>query len=116
MFFLADFRENTLQSAEADLARHTLTLGEQTDRSFQSLDLVLSSVGDYLGRKGVNDAQSYQKTVTDYDTYLFLKEKITGLPQVDAVTLIDANGKLLNFSRSWPIPTSTSRTAITSRP
>ena len=104
VFFLADFREDTLQSAEADLWRHTLTLGEQTDRSFQSLDLVLSSVGDYLGRKGVNDAQSYQKTVTDHDTYLFLKEKITGMPQVDAVTLIDANGKLLNFSRYWPIP------------
>src|SRR5208282_1294249 len=104
LVFLANFRENSLQNAEADLSRHTLTLDEQADRSFKSLDLVLSSVGDYMGRKGVNDSQSYHRIVTDYDTYLFLKEKITGLPQVDAVTLIDANGKLLNFSRSWPIP------------
>jgi signal transduction histidine kinase/CheY-like chemotaxis protein len=104
LVFLADSRESSLQTAEADLARHTLTLGEQTDRSFKALDLVLSSVGDYLGRRGANDSQSYHRLVTDYDTYLFLKEKITGLPQVDAVTLIDANGKLLNFSRSWPIP------------
>ena len=104
LVFLANVRESSLQNAEADLARHTLTLGEQTDRSFKALDLVLSSVGDYMGRKGVNDAQSFARFVTDYDTYLFLKEKITGLPQVDAVTLIDQNGKLLNFSRSWPIP------------
>ena len=104
LFFLANFRESSLQTAETDLARYTLALDEQADSSFKSLDLVLSSVGDYMGRKGVNDSQSYHRIVTDYDTYLFLKEKITGLPQVDAVTLIDANGKLLNFSRSWPIP------------
>ncbi|MGA2891592.1 MAG: ATP-binding protein [Xanthobacteraceae bacterium] len=104
LVFLANFRESALQNAEADLARHTLTLGEQTDRSFKALDLVLSSVGDYLGRKGVNGVESYHRTVADYETYSFLKEKITGLPQVDAVTLIDENGKLLNFSRSWPIP------------
>ncbi len=102
--FLANFRESALQNAEADLARQSLTLGEQADRSFKALDLVLSSVGDYMARKGVNDSQSYQRIVTDYETYLFLKEKITGLPQVDAVTLIDENGSLLNFSRSWPVP------------
>ena len=33
-----------------------------------------------------------------------LKEKISGLPQVDAVTIIDAAGNLVNFSRYWPIP------------
>jgi diguanylate cyclase (GGDEF)-like protein/PAS domain S-box-containing protein len=104
LWFLADFRENALQNAEDDLARHSLTLGEQTDRSFQAVDLVLSSIGDYLARKGVNDAESYGQRVTDYDTYLFLREKISGLPQIDAVTLIDPNGNLLNFSRSWPIP------------
>ena len=102
--FLANFRESALQNAEADLARQSLTLGEQADRSFKALDLVLSSVGDYMARKGVNDSQSYQRIVSDYETYLFLKEKITGLPQVDAVTLIDEYGTLLNFSRSWPVP------------
>jgi signal transduction histidine kinase/AmiR/NasT family two-component response regulator/HPt (histidine-containing phosphotransfer) domain-containing protein len=78
-------------------------LGEQVDRSFKSLDIILSSVGDYVGRMGANDTQSYHRIVTNYDTYLFLKEKIT-FDEVDAVALIDANGKLLNSSRSWPIP------------
>ena len=41
---------------------------------------------------------------SDQETHLLLKEKIAGLPQVDAVTMIDADGKLLNFSRYWPIP------------
>ena len=104
LIFLHNLRENTLQTAEANLARYSLTLAENADRSFKSLDLVLSSVGDYLARKGVTDGASYRRLTADQETHFLLKEKIAGLPQVDAVTMIDANGKLLNFSRYWPIP------------
>ena len=104
LIFLSNLRESTLQTAEANLARYSLTLAEEADRSFKSLDLVLSSVGDYLGRKGVTDSASYQRMTSDQETHLLLKEKITGLPQVDAVTMINAQGKLINFSRYWPIP------------
>ena len=104
LIFLHNLRENTLQTAEVNLARYSLTLAENADRSFKSLDLVLSSVGDYLTRKGVTDGASYRRLTADQETHSLLKEKIAGLPQVDAVTMIDANGKLLNFSRYWPIP------------
>jgi signal transduction histidine kinase/DNA-binding response OmpR family regulator len=104
LIFLHNLRESTLQTAEADLGRYSLTLAENADRSFKSLDLVLSSVGDYLARKGVTDTASYRQLTSDQETYFLLKEKIAGLPQVDAVTMIDAHGKLINFSRYWPIP------------
>jgi len=104
LIFLLNLRETTLQTAEVNLTRYSLTVAEQVDRSFKSLDLVLSSVGDYIGRRGVTDADSYRREMAGNETFLFLKEKITGLPQVDAVTMIDANGKLINFSRYWPIP------------
>jgi signal transduction histidine kinase/FixJ family two-component response regulator len=104
LIFLGNLRESTLQTAEADLARYSLTLGENADRSFKSLDLVLSSVGDYLARQGVTDSASYRRLTSDQETHFLLKEKIAGLPQVDAVTMIDADGKLINFSRYWPIP------------
>ena len=105
VIFLNEYRESTIKTAEAELGRYTLTLSEQADRSFKSLDLVISSVSDYLIRHGVNDAASYRAAVTDFETHLFLKDKISGLPQIDAVTMVDQNGKLLNFSRFWPTPT-----------
>src|ERR1019366_5707575 len=80
---LGNLRDNSLRSAETDLARHSLMLSEQTDRSFQSVDLVLSRVGDYLGRRGAKDAESYHRIVPDQDTHLFLQEKIIGLAQVE---------------------------------
>jgi signal transduction histidine kinase len=39
-----------------------------------------------------------------HDIHLLLRDKISGIPQVDAVTLISAEGKLINFSRYWPTP------------
>ena len=42
LIFLGNLRENTLQTAEANLSRYSLTLAENADRSFKSLDLVLS--------------------------------------------------------------------------
>src|SRR5450759_49480 len=104
LIFLGNLRESTLQTAEANLARYSLTLAENADRSFKSLDLVLSSVGDYLARKNVTDGASYRRLISDQETHFLLKEKIAGLPQIDAVTMIDADGKLINFSRYWPIP------------
>ncbi len=101
---LRNLREEALRDAETNLVRHTTLVADQTERSFQSLDLVLSRVGEYLGTKGINDSESYHKIATDYDTHLFLREKIIGLEQANAVTLIDAGGRLLNFSRYWPIP------------
>jgi signal transduction histidine kinase/DNA-binding response OmpR family regulator len=104
LLFLSDLRESSVQTAESNLARYSLTLAENADRSFKSLDLVLSSFGDYLDRKGVTDSASYRRLASDQETHILLREKIAGLPQVDAVTMIDGDGKLINFSRYWPIP------------
>jgi hypothetical protein len=104
LFFLNDLRASLLLATESSLSRHSLMLAEQTDRSFKSVDLVLSGIADHIGRQGVTDTAAYDRLMSRYETFLMLKEKISGLPHVEAVTLIDAKGTLINFSRSWPIP------------
>src|ERR1700759_2330104 len=39
-----------------------------------------------------------------FDPPRLLRDKIDGIPQIDAVSLIDRDGNLVNFSRFWPIP------------
>jgi hypothetical protein len=115
LFFLDNLRENTLQTAEINLARYSLTLAENADRSIKSADLVLSSVADYVARKDAVDGASYRTAVSDRETHTLLKEKIAGLPQIDAVTIIDAQGKLLTSRAIGRSPRSTSPTATISR-
>ncbi|WP_047309141.1 hybrid sensor histidine kinase/response regulator [Rhodopseudomonas palustris] len=104
LIFLGNLRESTLRTAETSLERYTLTLAEEADRSFKSVDLLLSSIRDYVARAGVTDSSSYRRLMSQQSAHSLLSEKITGMPQVEAVTMIDEAGKLINFSRYWPIP------------
>jgi signal transduction histidine kinase/DNA-binding response OmpR family regulator len=104
VFFLNNLRHSLLLATESGLSRHSIMLAEQSDRSFKSVDLVLSGIADHIARQGVTDTDSYHRLMSSYETFLLLKEKISGLPHVEAVALIGAEGTLINFSRSWPIP------------
>jgi signal transduction histidine kinase len=97
-------RETRLISEERHLKSLSLTLAEQADRSFQSVDLMLSSLADYITDHGAVDRTSLHREMARHDIHLLLNEKISGIPQIDAVTVIDADGNLVNFSRYWPIP------------
>ena len=104
LVLLGNLREATQQTAERDLVRHSLTLSEQADRAFKSLDLVLFNIEEYLDRLVPGDDLAGSTAVRGRTMHDFLKDKLIGLPQVEAITIIDAQGKLLNFSRYFPVP------------
>jgi diguanylate cyclase (GGDEF)-like protein/PAS domain S-box-containing protein len=39
-----------------------------------------------------------------YDVHLKLRDKVAGMPYIGSLTIIDARGQLINFSRQWPAP------------
>src|ERR1700687_4333888 len=78
--FLSELRETMLKTAQTNLVHHAAALGEQANISWESLDLLLSSLGDYVGRQGVTDGASYNRTMGGHDTHLLFREKISGLP------------------------------------
>lgn len=104
VMILGNLRTETLQVAEHDVDRHNLTLAGQAERTFQSIELILANISDNLSARGVFNSPSLDVVMGDRDTHQFLQEKLTGLPQLEAITLINAQGKLINFSRYWPIP------------
>ena len=97
-------REVQLRHEESDLKNISLTLAEQADRSFQAVDLVISSVAARVAAEGVFGSASFIEKMAGQDVHLRLKEKITGVPQLDAVNLFDHDGEMINSSRSWPHP------------
>jgi len=42
--------------------------------------------------------------MSGHDVHLMLKDKLAGWPHIGSLTLINAKGKLFNFSRFWPLP------------
>ena len=92
--------QNTLKDTQTDLLRQSLALSELAERTLQSVDLVLESVVEKL-RPEFSGAD--QGELANREHYLFLKERMAGLPQIDALGIIDAQGTRINLSRDWPI-------------
>jgi diguanylate cyclase (GGDEF)-like protein/PAS domain S-box-containing protein len=103
-YLVAEFRERELRDAERELGNTALVVAEQLDRSFQSVELVQRSVLDAVAAEHVATSEDLTRFIGTQDIHRMLADKISGLAHVDAVTVINAQGKLINFSRYWPIP------------
>jgi diguanylate cyclase (GGDEF)-like protein/PAS domain S-box-containing protein len=104
---LSNSRDRDLAEKERALDGLTLVLAEQIDRSFQSIELIQAAVVERMRTLGIATAEDYAQRMSDYETYSRLKVAINGLPYINAIVLTDVRGKLINFSRAWPIPSVT---------
>jgi diguanylate cyclase (GGDEF)-like protein len=102
-FIVASLHHRVLADNERELRNLALVLAEQADRTFQALEVVQTSLIERSQALGVSSSDDYRREMSGYDVHMVLKDKIQSMPHVDAVGLIDAEGKLINFSRSWPI-------------
>jgi methyl-accepting chemotaxis protein len=93
-----------LKDAERELVHLATALSEDTDRAFQVAELIQKSVQERAQAMGVAAPGDLQRLMATADVHDMLKEKIANVTFVDAVTIIDLDGRLVNFSRGWPIP------------
>ena len=101
---LLNLRERDLADKERDLGSLAVVLAEQLDRSFQSIDLIQTVLIERMQSLGIASSAGLEQHMSGYDTYQRFNDLISGLPHIDAIVLSDSNGKLINFSRTWPIP------------
>jgi diguanylate cyclase (GGDEF)-like protein len=101
---VGNFRNRALADSERELNNTALILAEQVDRSFQATELVQRGVLEKVQSFGIASSKDLARQMSGQDVHLMLKAAISGLVQVDAITLINADGTLLNSSRDWPIP------------
>jgi PAS domain S-box-containing protein len=99
-----NFRERALADTERELKNTALSLADQIERKFEAINLVQASIVEPLRSLGVSTPEDFDRLMSGEDVHHALKHKISGLPYIDAVAVINASGQLINFSRSWPIP------------
>ncbi len=87
-FILSNLRSRALADSVRELENIGLVLAEHTDRAFQALDLVQTSL------IGITSTDDYELQMSSQDAHLMLKDKIASLPQVDAVILINSDERL----------------------
>jgi signal transduction histidine kinase len=103
-FLISETRDKEISAAKRELLTLNLSLTEQTTRAIQGVDLVLKRIAEQIRSDGVDDAEAFSREESGSETSEMLRARAADLPQLDAVTLIAADGHLVNFSRSFPAP------------
>src|SRR5262245_58045839 len=101
---LTDLRDRAIAAHERELKNTALVLADHTDRAFQAIELMQSSLIERFNALGIWSADDYERRMSGFDAHLTLRDKLTGWPHIGSLTLINARGKLFNFSRFWPLP------------
>ena len=99
-----NLRDRALFESERELKNTALIIADQIDRSFQAIDLVQSSIIDDVQSLGIVSSEDYSRLMSTEDIHQMLKASSSGLIQIYALSLINADGRLINFSRFWPAP------------
>ena len=97
-------REREIDSWKHQLSGLSLVLADQTFQSMSSAEIILGSIIDQVNSLEIrNSADLFSKTHSK-TFHELLRQKITGLPQVDVATIVAVNGDVINFTRSFPAP------------
>ncbi|WP_299566738.1 hybrid sensor histidine kinase/response regulator [Enterovirga sp.] len=99
-----EMRERELNDARRGLVNLNAVLAEGASRTLQSVDLVLGTVLDELKAEGVETLADLNRLKSDRNTHEALRARVTGLPQLNAISLIGVDGRLVSFSRGYPAP------------
>jgi diguanylate cyclase (GGDEF)-like protein/PAS domain S-box-containing protein len=101
---VGNLRDRALVDSERELKNTASILADEIDRLLYAIDLVQSSVIEKIQSLGIASSGDYARRMSGQDMYVMLKASTSGLVQINALTLINADGRLLNFSRFWPVP------------
>jgi len=96
--------DRAIEDWRRDLGNLSLVLAENTAQTMASAYMVLDSIGELVENANVTDQAGMLSTFHNMATHQILRDRISGLPQVDVVSIVGANGDVLNFTRAFPAP------------
>jgi diguanylate cyclase (GGDEF)-like protein/PAS domain S-box-containing protein len=100
VLLLSRLHERALRNAQTDILRQSLTLSKSTERDFRSVEVVLESIGDKSN--GLMSNKGALTKLIDRDARRILNAKIAGLPQVNEIGIVDAEGMRIIRSGKSP--------------
>ncbi len=99
-----DRRDEALARSHRETSNLGTVLAGQSARSLQAVDLVMREAQSLVASLGVATPDQFRGLMGTSGIHQFLAERVRGLPQANALSLIDDKGKIVAFSRTWPTP------------
>jgi signal transduction histidine kinase/DNA-binding response OmpR family regulator len=102
--FLSTSRSRALVENQRELANTALILARQIESVFSAVATVQSGTLEQIADFGGMANEAAERRMARHDVHIKLRDKAAGMPFVGSLVLINAQGKVVNFSRQWPVP------------
>jgi signal transduction histidine kinase/ActR/RegA family two-component response regulator len=97
-------RDRAIEDWRRNLGNLSLVLAENTAQTMASAYMVLDSIGEMIENAETTDQPGLIKNFRNMATHQIMRDRISGLPQIDVVSIVAANGDVINFTRAFPAP------------
>jgi diguanylate cyclase (GGDEF)-like protein/PAS domain S-box-containing protein len=100
----AVLRTNELTEARRNLDQLSTALAEQTTRSLQAVDVVLQDTAHRVQTASAQPGANPEDVLASPEVNQLLRERLRSVGQLEAISLVDARGQIVNFTRTFPAP------------
>jgi signal transduction histidine kinase/DNA-binding response OmpR family regulator len=97
-------RNQAIEDSRHNLASLSLVLSEHALQTVKGADLVLDAIAEEVSALGLSDQETFNWAMSRPNVYQMLRERSASLPQIDVTTIVASDGRIVNFSRSYPPP------------
>ena len=104
MMMVGEFRERAISNTERELENTVLLLARHFDQQFEDTEIIANDVISRMQFSEIDSPETFRIWMSSHDAHLILKSKVSLLPYIGDVGIFDADGKLINSSRTWPLP------------
>ena len=97
------FRDSAVQDSERELQSTAILLARHFDQQFGDLRRVQQSLQVSLHASGINSSERFAPVMNSYQMHQRIKAAL-GDRSSGELNVMDATGKLINWTQSWPAP------------
>ncbi len=104
VMLMVGFHQREIAAARHEVQSLDAVLAEEAARTFQNVSLVLDGLAQDVLRDGIATPDDFKRLRGGPAAAETLRSRKAGLPQLDAITVVAADGQLVNFTRDLPLP------------
>jgi len=101
---IGEFRERTLTNRERELENTVQLIARHFDQQFQDSDVVAADLIGQMNLPEINSAAMFRERMSGPAANEMLRGKISAVSYLGDIAIYDADGEIINWSRSQPLP------------
>jgi len=96
-------RSEAIRDASRNAGNLAFVLAEQTNRSAQSIELLLNDLRERINASSTSSPQDLRQLLQGDDTHQMLTERRARLSHISFISIVDKEGWIINSTNQWPL-------------